>query len=147
MSLNEKLTYFFKNEEIQKKWYLVDAEGKTLGRLASRIAHILRGKHKPEFTPNADLGDFVIVVNAEKVKLTGKRAEQKQYFHYTGYPGGATFESFKELIKTKPEKVIIHAVKGMIPHNRLGRKIIQKLKVYSGPNHPHSAQKPEKLNI
>ncbi len=147
MSLNEKLTYFFKKEEIQKKWYLVDAEGKTLGRLASRVAHILRGKHKPEFTPNADLGDFVIIVNAEKVKLTGKRAEQKQYFHYTGYPGGATFESFKELIKTKPEKVIIHAVKGMIPHNRLGRRIIQKLKVYAGPNHPHSAQKPEKLNI
>lgn len=147
MSLNAKLTYFFKKEEVEKKWYLVDAEGKTLGRLASRIAHILRGKHKPEFTPNADLGDFVIVVNAEKVKLTGKRAEQKQYFYYTGYPGGATFKTFKELIKTKPEKVILHAVKGMIPHNRLGRRIIQKLKVYSGPNHPHSAQKPEKLNI
>ena len=147
MSLNEKLTYFFKKEEIEKKWYLVDADGKTLGRLASRIAHILRGKHKPEFTSNADLGDFVVVINAEKVKLTGKRAEQKQYFHYTGYPGGATFESFKELIRTKPEKVIMHAVKGMIPHNRLGRRIIQKLKVYAGPNHPHTAQKPEKLNI
>lgn len=147
MSLNEKQTYFFKKEEIEKKWYIVDADGKVLGRLASQVAKILRGKHKPYFTPNADLGDFVVIVNAEKIKLTGKRPEQKQYFHYTGYPGGATFKSFKELIKTKPEKVIYHAIKGMIPHNRLGRRVIQKLKVYAGPNHPHTAQKPEKLNI
>ncbi|MBU1298125.1 MAG: 50S ribosomal protein L13 [Bacteroidetes bacterium] len=147
MALTEKQTYFFKNEEIAKKWYLVDAKDKTLGRIASQVASILRGKHKPSFTPNADIGDFVIIINAEKVKLTGKRPELKEYFHYTGYPGGAKFESFKDLIKTKPEKVVMHAVKGMIPHNRLGRRLIQKLKVYAGPNHPHQAQQPESLDI
>lgn len=147
MALIEKQTYFFKNEEIAKKWFLVDAKDKTLGRIASQVATILRGKHKPSFTPNADIGDFVIIINAEKVKLTGKRPELKEYFHYTGYPGGAKFESFKDLIKTKPEKVVMHAVKGMIPHNRLGRRLIQKLKVYAGPNHPHQAQQPESLDI
>lgn len=147
VALTEKQTYFFKNEEIAKKWYLVDAKDKTLGRIASQVATILRGKHKPSFTPNADIGDFVIIVNADKVKLTGKRPELKEYFHYTGYPGGAKFESFKDLIKTKPEKVVMHAVKGMIPHNRLGRRLIQKLKVYAGPNHPHQAQQPESLDI
>jgi len=147
VALTEKQTYFFKNEEIAKKWYLVDAKDKTLGRIASQVASILRGKHKPSFTPNADIGDFVIIINAEKVKLTGKRPELKEYFHYTGYPGGAKFESFKDLIKTKPEKVVMHAVKGMIPHNRLGRRLIQKLKVYAGPNHPHQAQQPESLDI
>ncbi|MDI6779910.1 MAG: 50S ribosomal protein L13 [Bacteroidota bacterium] len=147
MALTEKQTYFFKNEEIAKKWYLVDAKDKTLGRIASQVASILRGKHKPSFTPNADIGDFVIIVNAEKVKITGKRPELKEYFHYTGYPGGAKFESFKDLMKTKPEKVVLHAVKGMIPHNRLGRRLIQKLKVYAGPNHPHQAQQPESLDI
>lgn len=125
----------------------MDAKDKTLGRIASQVASILRGKHKPSFTPNADIGDFVIIINAEKVKLTGKRPELKEYFHYTGYPGGAKFESFKDLIKTKPEKVVMHAVKGMIPHNRLGRRLIQKLKVYAGPNHPHQAQQPESLDI
>ncbi len=147
MALTEKQTYFFKNEEIAKKWYLVDAKDKTLGRIASQVASILRGKHKPSFTPNADIGDFVIIVNAEKVKLTGKRPELKEYFHYTGYPGGAKFESFKDLMKTRPEKVVLHAVKGMIPNNRLGRRLIQKLKVYAGPNHPHQAQQPESLDI
>ncbi len=147
MALIEKQTYFFKNEEIAKKWFLVDAKDKTLGRIASQVATILRGKHKPSFTPNADIGDFVIIVNADKVKLTGKRPELKEYFHYTGYPGGAKFESFKDLIKTQPEKVVMHAVKGMIPHNRLGRRLIQKLKVYAGPNHPHKAQQPESLDI
>ncbi len=147
MALNEKLTHFFTNEEVDKKWFLVDADGKTLGRLASKVAHILRGKHRPTFTPNSDVGDFVIVVNADKIKLTGRRPELKKYFHYTGYPGGAVFEDFKDMMKTKPEKVIYHAVKGMIPHNRLGKRVASKLKVYAGPNHPHSAQTPEKLDI
>lgn len=143
--LTQRLTYSFKESEVIKKWYLVDASGQTLGRIASRVAHVLRGKHKPIFTPNIDCGDFVVVVNAEKVKVTGNRTELKTYFHYTGYPGGATIESFKEMMKTKPEKVIEHAVKGMIPHNRLGARIIRKLKVYRGASHPHSAQQPEPI--
>lgn len=147
MPLTQHLTYSFKQNEINKKWYLVDAGGQTLGRVASRVAHLLRGKHKPSFTPNVDSGDFVVVINADKVKVTGKRNELKTYFHYTGYPGGAAVESFKELIKTNPERVFTHAVKGMIPHNRLGRRIIMKLKVYTGPNHPHSAQKPEPIKV
>ncbi|MGB9772409.1 MAG: 50S ribosomal protein L13 [Bacteroidota bacterium] len=140
-------TYVPKVGEIHRKWYIVDAEGKTLGRLASQVAKILRGKHKPEFTPHLDVGDFVIVINASKVRLSGKRAEMKEYFHYSGYPGGAKFRSFKELIQTKPEFVIEHAVKGMLPHNRLGRKLIRKLKVYGDSNHPHQAQKPEPLSL
>ncbi|MGB2869329.1 MAG: 50S ribosomal protein L13 [Bacteroidota bacterium] len=140
-------TRFFKPEEVPQKWYVVNAEGQTLGRIASHVARILRGKHKPQFTPNFDLGDFVIVVNAEKVKVTGKRTELKELYHNTGYPGGARFESFKDLIKTKPEYVMEHAVKGMIPHNRLGRQIIKKLKVYRGAEHPHAAQQPEPLSF
>jgi len=139
----EKTTRFFKSEEVDQKWHLVDANGKTLGRIATQVAMLLRGKHKPQFTPNADLGDFVVVVNAEKIKLTGKRAELKEYFHYTGYPGGATFEKFKELMQKHPDRVFEHAIRGMLPHNRLGRKIIKKLKVYAGPDHPHTAQRPE----
>ncbi|HLF19304.1 MAG TPA: 50S ribosomal protein L13 [Bacteroidota bacterium] len=140
-------TRFFKQEEVQQKWFLVDAQGKTLGRIASQVARILRGKHKPTFTPNADLGDYVVVVNAEKIQVTGKRTELKEFYRNTGYPGGARFTKFKELIETKPEWVFEHAVKGMIPHNRLGRKIIQKLKVYRGSSHPHSAQQPEALSL
>ncbi|MCX7984785.1 MAG: 50S ribosomal protein L13 [Bacteroidetes bacterium] len=140
-------TRFFKKDEVEKKWYVVDAAGQTLGRLASRVARVLRGKHKPSFTPNADVGDFVIVINAEKVQLTGKRAELKQLYHNTGYPGGARFEYVKDLLKTHPEKVIEHAVKGMLPHNRLGKRIGLKLKVYRGTEHPHTAQKPEQLTI
>ncbi|MBI4547110.1 MAG: 50S ribosomal protein L13 [Ignavibacteriae bacterium] len=147
MPLAQRLTHSFKQNEIEKKWYLVDASGHTLGRVASRVAHLLRGKHKPTFTPNVDSGDYVVVVNAEKVKVTGKRNELKTYFHYTGYPGGATVESFKELIKTKPERVFEHAVKGMIPHNRLGARIIKKLKVYRGSDHPHKAQRPELIKL
>lgn len=147
MALAQRLTYSFKQSEIEHKWYLVDAEGQTLGRVASRVAHILRGKHKPIFTTNVDCGDFVVVVNAEKVKITGKRAELKTYFHHTLYPGGATVESYKELMKTNPERVFMHAVKGMIPHNRLGAQIIKKLKVYRGTEHPHKAQKPETIKI
>jgi len=147
VALAQRLTYSFKQSEIEHKWYLVDAGGQTLGRVASRVAHILRGKHKPIFTTNVDCGDFVVVVNADKVKIMGKRAELKTYFHHTLYPGGATVESYKELIKTNPERVFTHAVKGMIPHNRLGAQIIKKLKVYRGTEHPHKAQKPETIKI
>jgi large subunit ribosomal protein L13 len=147
VTLGQRVTHSFKPSEVEKKWFLVDAKDQTLGRVASRVAHILRGKHKPVFTPNADCGDFVVVVNADKVKVTGKRTELKTYFHYTGYPGGATVESYKELMKKNPERVFTHAVKGMIPHNRLGARIIKKLKVYRGDQHPHKAQKPEPLKV
>jgi large subunit ribosomal protein L13 len=147
VALAQRLTYSFKQNEINKKWYLVDANGQTLGRVASRVAHILRGKHKPVFTPNVDCGDYVVVINADKVKLTGRRSELKTYFHHTMYPAGATVESYKELIKTDPERVFTHAVKGMIPHNRLGAQIIKKLKVYSGTEHPHKAQRPEPIKL
>jgi large subunit ribosomal protein L13 len=140
-------TRFFKPEEVGQQWFIVDAKGKNLGRLASRVAHILRGKHKPTFTPNFDLGDHVIILNADKVQLTGKRTELKEYYHNTQYPGGARFEAFKELIQTKPEWVFERAVKGMLPHNRLGRQMIKKLKVYRGEIHPHSAQQPTVLSI
>lgn len=138
-------THFFKPEEVDQKWYLVDATGQTLGRIASQVAHILRGKHKPQFTPNFDVGDFVVVINAEKVVVTGKREELKQLYRNTLYPGGARFESVRDLLKRRPEYVMEHAVKGMLPHNRLGRKIFKKLKVYAGDKHPHTAQKPEPL--
>lgn len=147
MALGHRITHSFNESEIEKKWYVVDAAGQTLGRIASRVAHILRGKHKPSFTPHIDAGDFVVIVNADKVKLQGRRPELKTYFRYTGYPGGATHESFKELMRTDPERVVMHAVKGMIPHNRLGARIIKKLKVYSGENHPHAAQQPEALKF
>lgn len=147
MAMVDKSTTFFRESDIAQKWYVVDANGKTLGRIASQVARILRGKHKPQFTPNSDMGDFVIVVNAEKVKVTGKRLEQKEYFHYTGYPGGAVFQQIKDVIKNHPERVIEHAVKGMIPHTKLGRQIIKKLKVYPGTEHPHSAQKPEVIEF
>lgn len=143
----DKVTRSYKASDTEQKWHLVDAEGKTLGRLSTQVARLLRGKHKPVFTPNADLGDFVVVVNAAKVKVTGKRAELKEYFHYTGYPGGATHEKFLEVLQTNPRRVIEHAVKGMLPHNRLGSQIIKKLKVYAGPEHPHRAQKPEALAL
>jgi len=147
VSLADKSTTFFREGDIEQKWYLVDATGKTLGRVASQVAHLLRGKHKPQFTPNADLGDFVVVVNADKVQVTGKRAEMKEYFHYTGYPGGAVFQQFKDVLKNHPERVIEHAVKGMIPHTKLGRRIIKKLKVYAGTEHPHAAQKPQPIEF
>ena len=138
----DKPTHFFKTSDIVQAWHLIDAEGKTLGRVATEVARLLRGKHKPQFTPNADIGDFVVVVNAGKVKLTGRRPELKEYFHYTGYPGGATFTRFSDLIRRNPQRVFEHAVKGMLPHNRLGKQILKKLKVYAGPDHPHVAQKP-----
>jgi large subunit ribosomal protein L13 len=144
---SEKTTKFVKESDVEKKWYIVDAEGKVLGRLASEVARILRGKHKPIFTPNTDVGDFVIIVNADKVRLTGKRPEKKTYFRYSGYPGGDTTTSFKDMIQKRPDYVIQHAVGGMLPHNRLGRRLRKKLKVYSGPEHPHKAQQPIHLEI
>lgn len=140
-------TRFFKPEEVQQKWYVVDAAGQTLGRIASQVARVLRGKHKPHFTPNFDVGDYVVVINAEKVIVTGKREELKQLYHNTLYPGGARFESVRDLLITKPEVVMEHAVKGMLPHNRLGRKIFKKLKVYKGDIHPHAAQMPEPMTL
>lgn len=140
-------TFQAKEVEVDKKWYVIDAEGKVLGRLASSIARILRGKHKPIFTPHVDTGDYVVVINAEKVRVTGKRQEQKGYFSYSGYPGGAKIRLFKDEIKRNPQFVIEHAVKGMIPHNKLGRRIIKKLKVYVGPEHPHTAQQPTQFEL
>jgi large subunit ribosomal protein L13 len=140
-------TKFFRTTDVNQKWYVVDAAGKTLGRIASQIAHIIRGKHKPTFTPNADVGDYVVVINAEKVVVTGKRQELKEYYHNTQYPGGARFESFKDVLGRKPTAVVEHAVKGMLPHNRLGRQMFKKLKVYTGSSHPHSAQSPESLAL
>ena len=139
----DRTTTFFKTSDIVPKWHLIDAEGKTLGRVASLAARLLRGKHRVEFTPNADLGDFVVVVNASKIRLTGKRTELKEYFHYTGYPGGATFEKFQDVMRRNPTRVFEHAVRGMLPHNRLGSRIVKKMKVYAGPDHPHAAQRPE----
>ncbi len=143
----DKATHFFKTTDTERKWHLVDASGKTLGRAASEVASLLRGKHKPVFTPNADMGDFVVVVNASKVKLTGKRTEMKEYFHYTGYPGGGVFQRFQDLMLKHPERVIEKAVRGMLPHNRLGRQIFKKLKVYAGADHPHAAQRPQPYTL
>lgn len=136
-----------RKEDIQPKWWVVDANGQTLGRIASQVASILRGKHKPSFTSHVDCGDYVIVLNAEKVAMKGKREEQKTYFHHTGYPGGEKYRTFKELIKTKPEEVIELAVKGMLPKNSLGKQIGMKLKVFRGDTHNHAAQKPEHYEL
>lgn len=136
-------SYMAKPNEIDRKWYVIDAEGKVLGRLASEVATILRGKHKPIYTPHVDTGDYVIIINADKVKLTGKKLEQKEYRYHTGYPGGLRSISYNRMMKENPEKAIYLAVKGMLPKNRLGRKMIKKLRVYSGPEHNHEAQQPE----
>ncbi len=143
----EKLTKFIKPEDADRKWYLVDAENQVLGRLASRVASVIRGKNKPVFTPNMDAGDFVVVINAEKIKVTGKREQLKQYIRHSGYPGGQRVTSLQEMLAKKPEFVIQNAVKGMLPKNRLGRVLIKKLKVYAGDQHPHTAQKPESLSL
>lgn len=138
-------TPFASKKKVERKWYLIDAEGAILGRLATKIATYLRGKNKPVFTPNIDTGDFIIVVNADKIRLTGKKLEKKIYYHHSGYPGGLKAESAKDLLKRKPEKIIIDAVWGMLPKGRLGRSLLKKLKVYKGPDHPHKAQNSEKL--
>ncbi len=139
-------TYSAKPLEVERKWYLIDADGEILGRMATKIADILRGKNKPEYTPNVDTGDFVIVINAEKVKVTGNKETDKIYYHHTGFPGGLKSASVKELREKAPEKLIEKAVKGMLPHNTLGDEQFQKLKVYAGSQHPHAAQKPIVLN-
>jgi large subunit ribosomal protein L13 len=140
-------TYVAKREEalLNRAWWVIDAEGKPLGRLASRIATVLRGKNKPTFTPHVDAGDFVIVVNAQKVKLTGKKLDQKEYVRHSGEPGGFRSETYGHLLERKPELPITKAVKGMLPKNTLGRELLTKLKVYAGPDHPHAAQKPQPL--
>ncbi len=140
-------TFSLKASQIEKKWYLIDADGKVLGRLASEIAKILRGKNKPVFTPHLDAGDNIIVINADKVILTGNKSDDKKYFKHTEYPGGKKFISIKKYRKDRPELIIEHAVKGMLPKNKLGRKIFKNLKVYSGATHPHEAQKPEQIKI
>jgi large subunit ribosomal protein L13 len=132
-----------KASEIERKWYVVDAAGQPLGRLASKVAHVLRGKHRPRYTPHVDTGDFVIVTNAAQVRLSGNKLEDKQYYHHSGYPGGLRAESYGHLLERKPEFVIERAVKGMLPKNSLGRQMFRKLKVYSEGTHPHVAQKPE----
>jgi len=140
-------TFMAKKNEIEQKWLLVDAEGAILGRMAARIAPILMGKNKPQYTSNVDVGDYVIVVNAKKVKLTGKKAQQKEYDYYTHHPGGHKYISFAEMMAKKPEKVIELAVRRMLPKNKIGREMLKKLKVYRGPEHDHQAQKPEKIEL
>jgi large subunit ribosomal protein L13 len=140
-------TFVPKKEEIERKWYVVDADGQVLGRLASRIAQVLRGKHKPIYTPHLDVGDHIIVINACKLRVTGKKADQKRYYRYTGYPSGLRSDSYAKLIKHRPERILQHAVKGMLPHNKLGRHMIKKLKIYPDATHPHNAQQPEVLEI
>jgi large subunit ribosomal protein L13 len=143
----EKLTKFIKTEDANRKWYLVDAKDQVLGRLASRIAMVIRGKNKPIFTPNTDTGDFVVVVNAEKIKVTGKREYLKKNITHSGYPGGQKITSFQELMNKRPESVVEMAVRRMLPKTKLGNKLIKKLKVYAGNTHPHSAQKPESITL
>ncbi len=143
----EKITRFIKTEDADRKWYVVDAKDQVLGRLSAQIASIIRGKNKPIFTPNMDTGDFVIVINADKVSLADKRKAQKTYITHSGYPGGQKTKTFTQIMEKNPEFVIRHAVKGMLPKNKLGRKLIKKLKIYAGENHPHQAQKPEPLSF
>jgi len=143
----KKVTKFIKSSDAEKKWFLVDAQDKVLGRLATKIARIIRGKNKAIFTPNSDTGDFVVVINAEKVKFTGKRQTLKTYSHHSGYPGGLKTKSVQEMMSKKPEFVVHNAVQGMLPKTRLGKQLIKKLKVYAGNVHPHEAQKPETINL
>ena len=140
-------TYTPKAEEIQRRWVVVDAEGQVLGRLASKVAQILRGKHKPMFSPHLDVGDYVVVINADKIRLTGSKPENKAYFRHTGYIGGEKFIPFKTMLDAHPDRVIDLAVKGMLPQNNLGRLMRRKLKVYAGPTHPHEAQQPETIEL
>jgi large subunit ribosomal protein L13 len=142
-----KTTRSIKAEEVERQWHLIDAEGQVLGRLATRVSDILRGKDKPIYTPHVDAGDFVVVINAEKVKLTGNKLEQKKYYHHSTWPGGMRVRSAKEMLAKKPEDVIRLAVKGMLPKNTLNRHILTKLKIYAGPEHPHLAQQPKPLKI
>jgi large subunit ribosomal protein L13 len=140
-------TYHAKPGEVEREWLLIDADGLVLGRLAAEVARLLRGKHKPQYTPHVDTGDFVIIVNADKVRLTGNKAPAKRYFRHSGYPGGLKSETFVEAMEKHPERVVEHAVKGMLPKTTLGRAQGMKLKVYAGPDHPHAAQQPRKIEM
>ncbi len=140
-------TYSAKKEEVRRQWVMVDAEDMVLGRLASQIALVLRGKNKPTFTPHVDTGDFVVVVNAEKIRLTGNKLDDKVYYRHSGYPGGIKSMTAREMLEKKPDQLVRKAVRGMMPKNRLGRQMLNKLKIYVGPDHPHQAQQPEKITI
>lgn len=140
-------TLSIKKDQISREWFIVDATNQNLGRLASNVAQVIRGKHKPFYTPNLDMGDFVIVVNADKVALSGKKSDMKKYWRHTGFPGGQKEVSFSQMNEKYPDRVITNAVKGMLPHNRLGRKLLTHLKVYSGDDHPHVSQEPKKLEF
>jgi large subunit ribosomal protein L13 len=140
-------TLSIKKSDIEKDWWVADADGQILGRFASKIAQVLRGKHKVNFTPHMDMGDFVVVINADKIQVTGKKETDKTYFRHTGYPGGGKETSLAEFRRKKPERIVENAVKGMLPHNRLGRSILSHLKVYAGADHPHAAQQPQSLEL
>ena len=140
-------SFMARPREVERKWLLIDAEGQTLGRLATEIARLLRGKDKPQYTPHVDTGDFVVVVNAEKVVVTGKKTEQKVYYRHSGYPGGLKTTSYEEMLERKPTEILRRAVKGMMPKTRLGRQQLKKLKIYVGPEHPHEAQRPESYEV
>jgi large subunit ribosomal protein L13 len=143
--MNVQKTYIPKANEITQEWVLVDANDQYLGRVASKIAHVILGKHKPNFTPGVDTGDFVVVVNAERVRVTGNKLEDKKYYRHSNYPGGLKVISLRQQLATHPDRVLRHAVWGMLPHNKVGRQLIKKLKIYAGPEHPHSAQNPKPL--
>lgn len=147
MDANSFKTYTAKPGDIEREWYVVDAENQVVGRLASQVAAILRGKHKPQFTPHIDTGDFVVVVNADKVRFTGNKETGKEYFQYSGYPGGERLTTPEEMRERKPDFIVRNAVKGMLPKGPLGRQMLRKLKVYAGPDHPHAAQQPKELMI
>jgi len=140
-------THFTKPSEVERRHYVVDADGQVLGRLATRVASLLRGKGKPNYSPNIDVGDFVIVVNADKVRLTGKKLDQRTYFSHSGHPGAGKHPSVRSVMETRPQEVVRRAVRGMLPKSKLGRKMLKKLRVYAGPDHPHSAQSPETLEL
>lgn len=140
-------TYYAKPNEVEREWVLIDAKDQVLGRVATKAAHILRGKHKPQYTPHVDTGDYVVIINADKIRLTGTKAAKKEYYHHTGFPGGLKCETFEEGMAKHPERVVERAVKGMLPKTSLGRQMATKLKVYAGPEHPHEAQKPREIKM
>jgi large subunit ribosomal protein L13 len=140
LKMKRSKTYSLKAKEIEKDWHVIDATGQTLGRLASRVAHLLMGKHKPTYTPHLDMGDYVVVINAEKVRVTGKKLTDKVYYRHSGYMGGLKMRTLREMLERRPTRVVELAVRGMLPHNRLGRRLYRHLKVYAGPDHPHTAQ-------
>jgi large subunit ribosomal protein L13 len=140
-------TYYAKPNEVEREWVLIDAKDQVLGRVATKAAHILRGKHKPQYTPHVDTGDYVVIINADKIRLTGTKAAKKEYYHHTGFPGGLKCETFEEGMAKHPERVVERAIKGMLPKTSLGRQMATKLKVYAGPEHPHEAQKPREIKM